>query len=37
MIDKLGQLLPGFRGRDSQVRCLAHVMNIIVKVSLPVF
>jgi hypothetical protein len=32
MINQLGLLLPGFKGRPARVRCFAHILNLVVKV-----
>lgn len=33
MISYLGECLGGINGTDTQVRCLAHVQNLVVKVQ----
>lgn len=33
MVEQLEHLLPGFHGKDSHVRCLAHVINLSSGVS----
>lgn len=32
LVDELGQLLDGFGGSLSRVRCFAHILNLVVKV-----
>ena len=33
LIAELGDLLPGFQGSLTRVRCFAHILNLVVKVS----
>lgn len=34
MVDELSYLLPGFHGQSGRIRCIAHVLNLIAKVSI---
>jgi hypothetical protein len=33
LVDELGQLLDGFGGSPARVRCFAHILNLVVKVT----
>ena len=35
LIDELGDLLDGFQGSLTRVRCFAHILNLVVKVCIP--
>jgi hypothetical protein len=37
LIDKLGNLLEGFQGSLTRVRCFAHILNLVVKVGVVPF
>lgn len=37
LIDELGDLLEGFQGSLTRVRCFAHVLNLVVKVGVVPF
>jgi hypothetical protein len=32
LVNALSELLPGFRGKETRVRCFAHILNLVVKV-----
>jgi len=34
LVDELSILIPSFGGRQYRVRCFAHILNLVVKVSL---
>jgi hypothetical protein len=34
LVEELSVLLPKFKGAQARVRCFAHILNLIVKVSL---
>ena len=34
LVDELGDLLDGFQGSLTRVRCFAHILNLVVKVSI---
>jgi len=34
LVDELSILIPSFGGREYRVRCFAHILNLVVKVSL---
>jgi hypothetical protein len=34
LVEKLEDLLNGFKGSVSQIRCFAHILNLVVKVSI---
>jgi hypothetical protein len=33
LVDELGELLDGFGGSLTRVRCFAHILNLVVKVT----
>jgi hypothetical protein len=37
LIDELGDLLEGFQGSLTRVRCFAHILNLVVKVGVVPF
>jgi hypothetical protein len=37
LIDELGDLLDGFQGSLARVRCFAHILNLVVKVSITLY
>lgn len=34
LVDELEDLLDGFQGSVSRIRCFAHILNLVVKVSI---
>ena len=37
LVNELSNLIPTFGGKEYQVHCFAHILNLIVKVSLLTF